>query len=151
MTITTATKERFERVAWPRAVRAARIAFGHWPERKREDAEAEFMAKMWDQWARLAARGKDPEPLLYPMLYWAKQWEYQDRRLSGRPRQIGIEDYRAGMTRHLMDSRGRLAPHDRSARINRSLDWDMAAPVDDPAAWVAALDAAGLSLADFCD
>jgi len=123
MNITTATKERFERVAWPRAVRAARIAFAHWPERKREDAQAEFLAKMWDQWARLAARGQDPEPLLDPMLYWAKQWVYQDRRLSGRPRRIGIEDYRAGMTRHLMDRKGRLHPHDRSARINGFLDW----------------------------
>ena len=42
----TAEHERFERVALPFAVRAARRAFRGWHERKRADAEAEFLAKM---------------------------------------------------------------------------------------------------------
>ena len=82
-------------VAYEPARRAAQRAFKRWPERKRDDAEGEFMAKMWDQWKRLLERGKDPEPLLYPLIHWAKQWCYQDRRLSGRPRNLDISDFRA--------------------------------------------------------
>ena len=51
-------KQRFERVAYPFALRAAKRAFKGWHERKRADAEAEFMAKMWDQWKRLLDKGQ---------------------------------------------------------------------------------------------
>ena len=59
-------RERFERVAYPFALRAAKRAFKGWHERKRDDAEAEFLAKVWDQWERLLDKGQDPEPLLWP-------------------------------------------------------------------------------------
>jgi hypothetical protein len=139
----TAEKERFERVAYPFAVRAARRAFRRWPERKRDDAEAEFLAKMWDQWKRLLDKGRDPEPLLWPLIHWAKQWVRYDRRIAGRPRNIDIQDHRAGMTRHLMDGRGRLEPHDRAARLNGFLDWTGTVRTDNPAELAALLEAAG--------
>ena len=63
---------RFMEVAYPFAVRAARRAFRRWHERKRDDAVAELMAKMWDQWKRLLERGRDPESLLWPLLHWPK-------------------------------------------------------------------------------
>jgi len=75
-------KQRFERVAYPFALRAARRAFKKRHERKRSDAEAEFMAKMWDQWARLHMRGKDPEPMFWPLIHWAKQ---RSTRTAGSP------------------------------------------------------------------
>src|SRR3954466_6448677 len=93
-------RERFERVAYPFALGGARRAFGGWHERKRDDAEAEFLAKMWDQWMRLLLKGTDPEPLLWPLIHWAKQWVRYERHLAGRPRNIDIQDYRTGMTRH---------------------------------------------------
>ena len=40
-----AEQDRFERVAYPSALRAARRTFRRWHGRKRDDAEAEFMAK----------------------------------------------------------------------------------------------------------
>jgi hypothetical protein len=141
-----AENARFMRVAYEPALRAAQRAFKRWPERKRDDAAAEFMGKVWDQWKRLLERGKDPEPLLRPLLYWAKQWCYQDRRLSGRPRNIDLQDYRAGMVRHLLNGRGKLEPHDRSARINAFLDWSGTAPADDPAELASALEETGLAL-----
>lgn len=107
------------------------------------------MAKLWDQWKRLLERGRDPEPLLWPLIHWAKQWIYQDRRLSGRPRNIDIQDYRAGMTQHLMDGRGRLKPHDRADRSNGFLDWTGVARTDDPGELAAALEAAGVTLEDY--
>jgi len=140
-----AEKERFERVAYLFALRAAKRAVRGWHSRKKDDAIQEFMAKMWDQWARLIMRGKDPEPLLWPLIHWAKQWIYQDRRLSGRPHNIDIQDYRSNMTQHLMDGRGRLKPHDRADRINGFLDWAGVARTDDPAELAAALEMAGMT------
>jgi hypothetical protein len=144
-----AERERFEQVAYPFALRAAKRAVKKWPERKKDDAEAEFLAKLWDQWKRLLDKGRDPEPLLWPLLYWAKKWVYQDRRLSGRPRNIDIQDYRAGMVQHLMDCRGRLKPHERSARINGFLDWTGQARTDDSGELIAALETAGMSLEEY--
>jgi hypothetical protein len=142
---------RFMATVYEPARRAAQRAFRRWPERKRDDAEAEFMGKVWDQWKRLLERGKDPVPLLYPLLFWAKQWCYQDRRLSGRPRNIDIQDYRSKMIAHLMDGRGKLEPHDRSARINEFLDWTGTARTDDPSELAAALAETGLTLEEWCD
>jgi hypothetical protein len=139
-------KQRFERVAYPFAVRAARRAFKRWHERKRDDAEAEFLAKTWDQWKRLLDKGRDPEPLLWPLLYWAKRWCYMDRRLSGRPRNIDIQDYRTGMTRHMLDEQGQPRPHDRADPINDWLDWSGQARTDNPAELAAALELAGLTM-----
>jgi len=137
------------RVAYPFAVRAASQAFRKFHDRKRPDAEAEFMAKLWDQWARLLMRGKDPEPLLWPLIHWAKQWVRYDRRIAGRPRNLDIEDYRTGMQRHLMNGRGRLQPHERSDRLNGFLDWTGQARTDDPAELAAALEQADLSLEEY--
>src|SRR5918997_4860691 len=90
-------KLRFTEVAYPFALRAARRAFKRWHERKKADAEAEMLAKMWDQWRRLLDKGSDPEPLLWPLIHWAKQWVRYDRRIAGRPRNLDIQDYRAGI------------------------------------------------------
>src|SRR4051794_20750106 len=144
-----AEKQRFERVAYPFAMRAARTAFRRFHDRKRDDAEAEFMGKLWDQWKRLLERGRDPEPLLWPLIHWAKQWVRYDRRLAGRPGNLDIQDYRAGMTRHLMDGRGKLQPHDRAAPINGFLDWTGQARTDDPGELAAALERAGITLKEY--
>jgi hypothetical protein len=144
-----AEKERFERVAYPFALRAAKRAVRGWPERKKADGKCEFVSKTWDSWKRLLERGRDPEPLLWPLIHWAKQWIYQDRRLSGRPRNIDIQDYRAGMTQHLMDGRGRLKPHDRADPIIGRLDWTGQARTDDPAELAAALEAAGMTTEEY--
>jgi hypothetical protein len=58
-------QQRFTAVAYLKAMRAAKRAFRHFPDSKRDDAEAEFIGKVWDQWWRVVERGKDPEPLLY--------------------------------------------------------------------------------------
>jgi hypothetical protein len=144
-------KQRFMAVAYDGALRAANRAFKRWHRSKREDAQAEFIAKLWDQWKRLLERGKDPEPLLYPLLFWAKQWCYQDRRLSGRPRNIDIQDYRSKMTAHFMDGRGKLEPHDRSDRRNAFMDWTGAARTDDPSDLASALEQTGLTLETWLD
>jgi hypothetical protein len=143
--------ERFMSVAYDKAMRAAKRAFRGWPESKRDDAEAEYMGKVWDQWWRVVERGKDPVPLLYPFLHWAKRWVQFDRRLSGRPRNLDIQDYRAGMTQHLMTGRGKLEPHDRSDRRNDFMDWTGAARTDDPSALAAALETSDITLSQWCD
>jgi hypothetical protein len=144
-------QERFVRVAYPFALRAAQRAFRRWPERKKDDAIQEFLSKLWDSWKRLLDRGRDPEPLLWPLLYWAKKWVYQDRRLSGRPRNLDIQDYRTGIEQHLLTEQGQPRPHDRSARINGFLDWTGQVRTDDPAALVEAMDSLGLTLADLSE
>jgi hypothetical protein len=146
-----AEQDRFMTVAYDKAVRAAKRAFRHWHVSKRDDAEAEFIGKVWDQWWRVVERGRDPEPLLYPLLHWAKRWVQYDRRIAGRPRNLDIQDYRGKMTQHLLDGRGKLEPHDRSDRTNGFLDWSGAAKTDDPAALAAALENSGTTLAQFCD
>jgi hypothetical protein len=146
-----AEHKRFLAVAYERALRAARRAFRGWPDSKRDDAQAEFMAKLWDEWSRLVLRGKNPVPLLYPLLFWAKRWVQFDRRLAGRPRNLDIQDFRARMTQHLMDGRGKLQPHDRADRVNGFLDWSGTARTDDPCELAAALEETGVTLAQFCD
>jgi hypothetical protein len=142
-------KERFTQVAYPFARRAAQRAFKRWPEHKQADAVQEFLAKMWDSWRRLLERGRDPEPLLWSQIHWAKQWVRYDRRLAGRPRNLDIQDYRTGMVGHLLDGRGRVEPHDRSARINGFLDWTGQARTDEPAALVEALETAGMTFEQY--
>lgn len=145
----TAEQRRFMESAHPFAVRAARRAFKNWHERKRDDAEAEFVAKVWDQWARLLVRGRDPEPLLWPLLHWVKMWVRYDRKIGGRGRNPDVFDYRARMTRHLLDGRGRPTPHDRAAPINGWLDWTGQARIDDPAELASALERAGMTLDEY--
>ena len=50
-------KQRFTDVAYPFARRAAQRAFKRWPERKRDDAQGEYLAKLWDSWMRAAGAG----------------------------------------------------------------------------------------------
>jgi hypothetical protein len=144
-----AEQQRFERVAYERTIMAALAATRKWPRRKRDDAVLEFTAKVWDQWKRLLDRGKDPEPMLGSLLHWAKMWIRYDRRIGGRGRQPDLYDYRANMTRHLLDGRGRLRPHERSARINSFLDWSSHARTDDPGEMVAALEQVSLTMEEF--
>jgi hypothetical protein len=146
-----AEQQRFMAVAYEPALRAAKRAFRGWPESRREDAEAEFIGKVWHQWMCMLMRMKDPQPLLYPFLHWAKRWVQYDRRIAGRPRNIGVEDYRAGMVQHLLDGRGKLEPHDRSSRINAYLDWTGAARTDDPAELAGALEESGLTQEEWLD
>jgi len=44
-----AEQDRFMRVAYDRTMAAARGAFRKWHRRKRDDAVAEMIGKMWDQ------------------------------------------------------------------------------------------------------
>jgi hypothetical protein len=142
---------RFMAIAYGPSVKFASRTFKNWPPQKRDDAQAEFMAKMWDQWSRLEQRGKDPVPMLKPLLHWAKRWVEYDRRLSGRARNIDIQDYRAGMTQHLMSSRGEISPHDRSSRMNSFLDFNPSSRVDDPSELASALESTGIALMDWSD
>ena len=48
-----AEHERFMTVAYDRTMKAAKRAFYGWHGPKQDDAIAECMAKMWDQWSRL--------------------------------------------------------------------------------------------------
>lgn len=115
-------QERFERVAYRRTLETAGRAFRGWHERKRDDAVAEMVAKMWDQWKRLLERGKDPERMLGTLLKWAILWVRYDRKLGGRARSYDVFDYRAGMTRHDLDAQGRPHPAERGDRENHWID-----------------------------
>ena len=110
-----AEHERFERVALPFALKAARRAFKRWHERKRDDAEAEFMAKMWDQWARLLLRGKDPEPMLWPLIHWAKQWVLHGQETVRPPPQ---PRYRGLSSRHDPTPYGRARPAQAARKVS---------------------------------
>ena len=72
-----------------------------------------------------------------------------DRRIAGRPRNIDIQDYRTGMTRHCWTSRASPEPHDRSDPINGWLDWTGQARTDNPAELAAALELAGMTLEQY--
>ena len=142
-------KRRFTEVAHERTVAAAHAAFREWHRRKRDDAVAEMVGKMWDQWARLLMRGKDPEPMLRPLIHWARLWVRYDRKIAGRGRNPDVFDYRARMTRQGLDGQGKARPSERSARVNGFLDWGVDAGADDPGELAAALEAAGLTLEDW--
>lgn len=70
-------------------------------------------------------------------------------RIAGRPRNLDIQDYRAGMTRHLTDGRGKLRPHDRADPINGWLNWTGRARTDDPAELAAAMERARMTLEEY--
>lgn len=141
-------QDRFVALAYGRTMAAAHDAFRKWHRRKRDDAVAEMVGKMWDQWSRLLIRGKNPEPMIGPLIHWAVMWVRYDRKIAGRGRNPDVFDYRAGMMRHDMDCQGRAHPAERSDRINGWLDWAVDAGADDPADWAAALEAAGMTSED---
>ena len=131
--------ERFNRVAYRRTLDAAKRAFKGWHERKRSDAVAEMVAKMWDQWSRLLVRGKDPERMVKTLIKWAVLWVRYDRKVAGRAPHPDVYDYRAGMKRQQLDVQGKASPTDRSDPNNDWIDWAVRT-CDDPSEWVAALD-----------
>jgi hypothetical protein len=143
-------QQRFVAVAYGRTQAAAKRAFRGWPAWKRPDAEAEFMGKVWDQWRRLVERDKNPAPLLYALIWWAKKWVCYDRRISGRSRMPDVFDYRANMKRQLLSEQGQPSPSDRSDPANPWIDWGLAAG-DNPADLAAALETTGITMSQFCD
>src|SRR4051795_10153701 len=92
-------EERFEKIASHRALAAAERAFRKWHWRKRDDAVAEMVAKVWATWRYNVEKGKDPVALLAANIHWAILFVRYDRRISGRARSFDVYDYRAGMTR----------------------------------------------------
>lgn len=142
-----AEQRRFMELAYPRALRAAQRAFKRWPRRKREDAIAEMVGKVWMTWTLNMEKGKEPLALLGPNIHWAILWVRYDRKIAGRARSFDVFDYRAGMKRQQLDGQGHARPTDRSDPINAWIDWAVRKD-DDPAAWAAALEEAGLTPAD---
>jgi hypothetical protein len=136
--------ERFERVAYRRTLDAARAAFKGWYERKQDDAIAEMIAKMWDQWSRLLQRGKDPERMTGTLIKWAILWVRYDRKVAVRAQSYDVFDYRAAMKRQDLDSQGRPHPTERGDRGNHWIDWRGVKLDDDPALWAEAKDSLGL-------
>ena len=141
-------QRRFMSLAYHRAECAARRAFKTWHFRKREDAIAEMIGKVWATWVYNVEKGKDPVALLGPNIHWAILWVRYDRKLAGRARSFDVEDYRANMTRQDMDCQGKARPSERSARINGWIEWGLS-DGDDPAELVAALEAVGLTCAAY--
>jgi hypothetical protein len=146
----TAEQRRFMAVAFERTQKAAKRAFRGWPFSKQEDAEAEFMGKVWDQWRRLVEQDKNPEPLLYALIWCATKWVSYDRRIAGRSRMFDIFDYRAGLKRQRLSGQGQPSPSDRSDPANPWIDWGLSAG-DNPADLAATLEITGITLSQFCD
>ena len=141
-----AEQDRFMAVAYERTVASAHAAFRGWHPRKRDDAVAEMVGKMWDQWARLFVKGKNPVPMIGPLIHWAKMWVRHDRKIAGRARSFDVQDYRANLTRHHLSGQGKASPTDRSDPGNGWIEWGLS-DGDDPAELVAALEAVGLTCA----
>ena len=137
-------QERFEKLAYHRTLNAARKAFKGWHERKRDDAVAEMVAKVWATWRFNVEKGKDPVALLGANIHWAILFVRYDRKVAGRARSFDVEDFRSGMRRQDLDSQGRPHPTERSDRESRWIDWRGVAINDDPALWAEAKDALGV-------
>ena len=135
-------------MAYARTVAAARRAFRSWHNRKSEDAVQETITKMWDQWIRLVRRGGNPEPIIGGMIYHALMFVRYDRKVAGRARRPDVFDYRSPLKQQRLDAQGCASPTDRGDANNGWIDWRLASG-DDPAEVVAALEATGLSLADY--
>jgi hypothetical protein len=142
-----AEQRRFMELAYPRALRAARRAFKRWHSRKRDDAIAECLAKVWATWTFNLENGKDPVALLGPNIHFAILFVRYDRKVAGRARSFDVFDYRANMRRQQLDGRGHASPTDRGGRMNAWIDWAVSAG-DDPAKWAEALEAMGMTTED---
>jgi len=143
-------KQRFMSIAYPATEKAAKRAFWHWRQHKRDDAIQECHAKMWDQWSRLLLRGKNPEKMLGCLIKFALLWVRYDRKLAGRARTPDIYDFRAGFKQQLLSDDGQASPSDRAHPGNPWIDWE-AQTGDDPCALAAALESANISLSQWCD
>jgi len=142
--------ERFMSVAYPAVLKAAKRAFWHWREQKRDDAIQECLAKMWDQWSRLIQNGKNPEKMIGSLIKFAILWVRYDRRIAGRARTPDIYDFRAGFKQQQISDQGVANPFDRSDANNARIDWNVQTG-DDPSALAAALETTGITLAQWCD
>lgn len=145
-----AEQARFVAVAYPKTHKAARRMVWNWRENKRDDAVAECVAKMWDQWSRLVAKGKNPEPMLGCLIKFALLWVRYDRKLGGRARTPDVFDYRASMKQQQLSDHGEACPSDRADAENTWINWHVQTG-DDPADLAAALEETGVTLAQFCD
>jgi hypothetical protein len=143
-------QDRFVRVAHKRTLDAAKHAFRKWHSRKRDDAIAECVGKMWDQWSRLLLRGRDPEPLLSGLIKFAVLWVRYDRRIAGRGRRPDVYDYRAGLKRQQLSVQGQASPTDRGDAMNSWVAWTTNAGID-PGQLAAALEDTGVSSGDWFD
>lgn len=143
-----AEHDRFLALAYQRAERAARRAFKPWPDRKRDDAIAEMIGKVWATWVYNLEKGKDPVALLGPNIHFAILWVRYDRKIAGRGRNPDVYDYRAGMKRQMLSGQGKASPTDRSNPDNFWIDWGLSRG-DDPAETVAALEGAGMTWAAY--
>ena len=143
-------QHRFMTVAYARTLKAAKRNFWSWNSRKRDDAIAECIAKMWDQWSRLLIRGRDPEPMLSGLVKCAVLWVRYDRRIAGRARTPDLFDFRANMNRQLLSDQGQATPSDRSDIGNSWINWDQSTG-DNPADLAAALESTGITLNQWCD
>jgi hypothetical protein len=141
-------QDRFIRIAYARTLSAARKAFRSWHARKKDDAIQETLTKMLDQWIRLVQRGGNPERIIGGMIHHALMFVRYDRRVAGRARRPDVFDYRSPLKQQRLDAQGYPSPSDRSDANNGWLDWRVASG-DDPADVVVALEASGLSLADY--
>jgi hypothetical protein len=146
-----AEQQRFMAIAYQRAERAARRAFKKWHSRKRDDAIAEMVGKVWATWAYNVEQGKDPVALLGPNIHFAILWVRYDRKIAGRGRNPDVYDYRAGMKRQMLSGQGKASPTDRSDGGNSWIGWAVDAGADDPAEMVAAMDSYGLSYAAYAE
>lgn len=139
---------RFMSIAHRRAERAARRAFKRWHSRKREDAIAEMVGKVWATWIYNVEKGRDPVALIGPNIHFAVLWVRYDRKIAGRGRNPDVFDYRASMNRQHLSGQGKVSPTDRSDPGNGWIDW-APSQCDDPAEMVAALEGAGMTWASF--
>jgi hypothetical protein len=143
-------KQRFMKVAYPATLKAAKRAFWHWKSNKRDDAIQECLAKMWDQWSRLLANGKNPEKMIGSLIKFAILWVRYDRKIGGRARTPDIYDYRSGFKQQQFSDDGQPSPSDRSDPQNPWINWNMQIG-DDPSALAAALETTGITLSQWCD
>ena len=142
--------ERFMDLAYNRTMTAAKRAFWGWHESKRDDAVAECMAKMWDQWSRLLKRGKNPEPMLSGLVKFAVLWVRYDRRIAGRARTPDVFDFRAGLRRQQLSGQGQASPSERSSRDNNFTNW-WTDTGDSPVEVAAVLEETWLTLEEWLD
>jgi hypothetical protein len=143
-------KQRFMSIAYPATQKAARRAFWHWRQHKRDDAIQECHAKMWDSWSRLLLRGKNPETMIGSLIKFAILWVKYDRKIAGRARTPDIYDVRAGFKQQLLADEGRACPSDRAHPGNPWINWEVSSG-DNPSDLVAALEQTGVSLSQWCD
>jgi hypothetical protein len=140
--------ERFMADAYPRTLKAAKRAFWNWHPRKKEDAVQESLGKVWDSYSRLLNRGKNPQTMISGLIKFAILWVRYDRKIGGRARNPDVYDYRSGFSRQMLSDTGQATSTDRSSAENSWIDWTLSGG-DDPADVVMALEATGLSLADY--